>query len=855
MTTPRYFPTIIALLALLSACTRDPTTTPEPSAHPLSDTLAAVVADYEALRLPEALARARRLRVMVDTAGPEMPKPLRAEVFQYLALLHYHSTPHFDSTSHYATAAAEALPTDAPTDILARQMLTKASASLYAQNWIEVDLLCKHGDNLLRSAGRDNAVLRGELLILQAKARKQQGDQDKRNGCKHEACNAYWGEADSLLRRAETLLQAMGSPWAVTASAERIILATRSFGGTSPPDAMIRELSNTYGKAPRDVDRLWAYVYHRAGMRDSATYYYQRVLQNATEYSAWDLQEASYILLTDATTKGRYADAITTALVSMQAANCCPAGTMADVSDIPLHCLERSVCIAYHALLCGIYYQRYLNDGVALDLKRADALARSSVNHYSATFGSLKEEGALNRILVQGQRLLDASLRTATRHATLYPTAENLDFVFKTMEVGRNLLLLQDIAEARDSVRDASLLRLDGEINLLKLAHARDRDLSASEVARFVKLIAAYERSAAQLRVDVDALGATTEFDVPPLSSVRASLRRGQALIEFSQTDTELFAIYIDSARTNLYRISDSLRFTIEDYQKALHHGQDPERYDSLAHLIFQGLLGPVQNALLGQQELLIVPSPLLQDLSFSALTVSRSPASRDFVSLDYLVDHFTVRYLESWRVKEQLEHPGRPISATGPVAGVWTNPSLEHYLGGLGDTLLAFSDSGSDHYRGRAVNKGTLLSNAGRYDLLHLSVHARGNAAVLYDNYLILNPSDSLNGVRIGGLTLTADLVVLAACSTAGGYTGRGEGTFSLRRSFHIAGAPFVVSSFFDISATTTSGILQRFYRYHLVEGNDPALALARAVRDCRAGRLNRRWTRPVYWAGLLVG
>ena len=117
-------------------------------------------------------------------------------------------------------------------------------------------------------------------------------------------------------------------------------------------------------------------------------------------------------------------------------------------------------------------------------------------------------------------------------------------------------------------------------------------------------------------------------------------------------------------------------------------------------------------------------------------------------------------------------------------------------------------------------------LSAAANADILHLSVHARGNPARLHDNYLYFSPTDSLNGLMIGRYSLDARLVVLAACSTARGYANPGEGTFSLQRSFHVAGVPDVVSSVYDIPAGATSVLLEEFYRA-LHSGASPGEAL----------------------------
>ena len=171
----------------------------------------------------------------------------------------------------------------------------------------------------------------------------------------------------------------------------------------------------------------------------------------------------------------------------------------------------------------------------------------------------------------------------------------------------------------------------------------------------------------------------------------------------------------------------------------------------------------------------------------------------------------------------------------------------MEHYLGPLAGELL--SRLPGQHFLA-ADNRDTYLNHAAAYDLLHLSVHAGGDPLQLHENYLHLTDRQRLNGLTVARQRLGARLVVLAACSTARGFAGASEGTYSLRRSFHQAGVPDVVASVYDIPAAATATLLEAFYR-HLFDGASPAAALTRAQREISQGR--RAW--PGGWAGVIVG
>ena len=847
--------TAFALCWLLLCCTDNRPASgadaPLPD-HPLADTLAAVVADYEALRLPAALARARRLRALLDTAS--VTDALRVQTYQYLALLHFEKGRLPDSISFYRDAAANLLDDYGPVSTRCRQLLVNSTAAYYTRSWLEMDMTCAYARKLLEESGDSVSLLYGQLLIKQAVARKQHADYLNEQGRPREDVRAVWAEANGLMDHAWDLLARKASPWQIVAGEEKVILATRLDATRQEVPAMIQRLATgRFNVAPAKIDRLWGYYYYRQDMKDCMEHHYRAVLSASPSFGVQDRKEATFIMIGAALNKKNYADALAIVTEAMVAADCCPEGTERSTAVDVQECLERESCIFYHATLSDILLRRFVHRGSRADAEKAAHLTEFTLTHYEAAFRHLREEGALNQLLSSGQRLLDGALRTAVNLAAIDSSFERADAVFRAMEIGRSFLLLKELTQVP---ADTVLNKLEVDLRLITSAYSQHRRLSVPELKQFVTLTEAHRRERQALkRGQQTAPTVSLPATVPTLSTVRRQLEPGQALIEFAETSSERFALYVDRASFRVYALPDTAGAHVARFTRQLQQSDDPAAYDRSANGLYQALLGPVAPSLAECSELLIVPSASLQDVSFSALTVTARPQSESFAALDYLLDHTAVRYLESWRVKEELDQRHRPDDGAGYHAGIWTHGELEGYLGRLGDTLLAHSSPRSKHYRATTSSSQSLLANAPRYDLLHLSIHARGNPARIHDNYLYLGSQDSLNGIHLSTLPLTADLVVLAACSTSRGYTGRGEGTFSLRRSFHVAGVPDVLASFYDIPAYATAVILQQFYDYHLAGNFPPALALTKALRDCRNGRLNRRWVRPVFWGGLLVG
>ncbi|HEX7377241.1 MAG TPA: CHAT domain-containing tetratricopeptide repeat protein, partial [Pirellulales bacterium] len=98
---------------------------------------------------------------------------------------------------------------------------------------------------------------------------------------------------------------------------------------------------------------------------------------------------------------------------------------------------------------------------------------------------------------------------------------------------------------------------------------------------------------------------------------------------------------------------------------------------------------------------------------------------------------------------------------------------------------------------------------------LLSMLVLAGANQPARTDEHGLPVGGDSyLTAEEVIGADLTqAELVVLSACETGLGKVRGGEGVFSLRRAFAIAGSKAVLASLWKIPDGATSALMQRFY------------------------------------------
>jgi CHAT domain-containing protein len=144
-------------------------------------------------------------------------------------------------------------------------------------------------------------------------------------------------------------------------------------------------------------------------------------------------------------------------------------------------------------------------------------------------------------------------------------------------------------------------------------------------------------------------------------------------------------------------------------------------------------------------------------------------------------------------------------------------------------------------------------------YRVIHFATHGLADDINPKMSWIALSTVNSegkpqnglLRLLDIYNLNLSADLVVLSACSTALGKSIRGEGIVGLVRGFMYAGAARVVASLWRVDDESTAELMKRFYRGMLNENLSPAAALRAAQVEMSK---HDRWSAPYYWAGFVL-
>lgn len=827
---------------------------------------------FKQMHFLEAAELTEKLREMIVARSGALPSVFAIQAFQLLAQVHAEKGAFPDSINYYTQQAALLIDEHTPQLLLVEQQFCENLSVYNDHGWKTMIHSLPAVRKDLLALGAEASVLYARILLQEAIGHKKLGDNKKSALDKQQS----WQRSRALIEEAEEILLQINSPrWIMAREALVIQLArevsTAEYATLLAP-LQSREVENMrYG----NVNRLRGYYHirqclNKAGncMLDSVEYYYEQYLAAGPFFNEQQVDETNFSLIYVAEKRGDYNTAyaiITGQLVSNDCCLCAEESQLINLEGEGVS--EQAACYLLLSRLGKSYNKRFSKFRDTVDLKLGMRLSQLALSGWEHLFSKAEEGLILEKTQEMGSRILDNAITAAYNAATTWPEESKLDTLLMTIELSKTYLLNRDLTYRQEANRVAvspvdSLRRLQVEISLLENKYEVIGALSEAETNRLRTAKLALEKMNDQWQLQRSNWASATEQAPPTIKKLRTALGEDQGLLELIEANGVYYGLYIDVDTTILWQPGaeegPSVNTLIATFKGILvdHKNRNEQlaTYSRTAHQLYEYLIGPIAGPLSRRQSLIIAPSVHTRQIPFGALlTRAIAPNVTDWQALPYLVKGIAIRYIPSWRVESWNAAQRKPINEHSK-AGVWTHPSLMKYLGGVATRLMDKSGRKSRHFVAEDCNQLSFFKHNRKFDLLHLSIHAQGNPNLLHDNYLYFNRLDSLNGVQIGLHTLPASLVVLAACSSGIGLQQTGEGTFSIQRSFHLAGVPDVLSSLWNINGNATNLVLQEFYT-SLYAGAPPALALAKAQRACLQGQLGADWTWPGYWSGLVMG
>jgi CHAT domain-containing protein/Tfp pilus assembly protein PilF len=354
------------------------------------------------------------------------------------------------------------------------------------------------------------------------------------------------------------------------------------------------------------------------------------------------------------------------------------------------------------------------------------------------------------------------------------------------------------------------------------------------------------------------------------------------ALLDFIVTDenVHLFVLTKDASAQpalNTYTVKierKSLAEKVERYRRRMEN-RDYD-FQKLSHELYDLLIKPAQKQLQNKANLIISPDNILWDLPFQTLL---SPELR------YLIEDAAISYAPSLSVLREMRLASKKrrslakaslLALGNPALGTRSKelakfakmdadlqplPEAADQVKALG---RLYGPTLSKVLTDSAAREELVKEQSSRYRILHLATHGILNdVSPIYSQVLLSQtpgkPGEDglLEAWEMMNLDLNADLVVLAACETARGRVGTGEGVIGMSWALFVAGCPRTVVSQWKVEASSTTALMVEFHRRFKTRygGTRRAVSTAVAMRQAALKVMrNPEYAHPFYWGGFVV-
>ncbi|HVE72175.1 MAG TPA: CHAT domain-containing protein [Thermoanaerobaculia bacterium] len=455
------------------------------------------------------------------------------------------------------------------------------------------------------------------------------------------------------------------------------------------------------------------------------------------------------------------------------------------------------------------------------------------------------------------------------------------------LESGRARVLTDIIANGRPGLLDdidrthgATLASLEREVTQWeqRLAEARTGQADAAAVIQsgLAEARAVYASFEDGVRNSLERRRQTRRGVEPQdLPRLAAKLPPGAVAIEFFVGEDQLYVFTVrrDSSGRALVRVQTVPvgRAVLQKRVATLAASVSTRmlRWRQHARDMYALLLGPIDDVIRMAHALVIIPDKFLWDVPFAALIDSRNrmliersavvyaPSLSAFVTLNDRVSgsRGAIRLLAIGNPTIDLQTATDVTSSTRP--DLRALPDAETEVEALRDF---YARERAIVLKGKNATEAKTKALMPEAAIIHFATHGVLDDANPIYSRLALGVADEqtdngwLEGWEVAKMNLTADVVVLSACESAGSGVG-GEGVVGMAWSFLLAGARSTVAARWRVSSSSTALLMISFHRALQARPGDPSVHKAQALRAAQLELLQDPRTRhPYYWAPFIL-
>jgi len=369
------------------------------------------------------------------------------------------------------------------------------------------------------------------------------------------------------------------------------------------------------------------------------------------------------------------------------------------------------------------------------------------------------------------------------------------------------------------------------------------------------------------------------------IDEIQKKLTPGQAIVEFTLSDSILYTFAVTKDKKQLFTASidtsffnnlQTLRTELSGKEFNNYSGTDFKVFVEASYGLYRSLLLPIESAIKGK-DLIIIPDGELGYLSFDVLLTKMPDTTKNlYAKLPYLIKESALSYAPSVTTffdelnKKGADNNGR-ILAFGPDYGP-DNTALDQkdengklfrnslpVLANIQDEINSLKEYFNVKvFLGKNATETAFKKNAADYKVLHLAMHTIiNNENPLYSKLIFFKPKGDtlddgmLNASELINMELHADMAVLSACNTGSGKMRKGEGIMSLSRDFFYAGVPGIIMTAWAVEDRSGVKLMENFYKY-IAQGKPRHEALRMAkieyLENC-----DKLTAHPHYWASYM--
>ena len=343
-------------------------------------------------------------------------------------------------------------------------------------------------------------------------------------------------------------------------------------------------------------------------------------------------------------------------------------------------------------------------------------------------------------------------------------------------------------------------------------------------------------------------------FDAAALK--RLSQTTGSLLISFWLAPERSFAWLVTPREVRRFSLPPAaeIESLIAAYRNSVEHswGDPLAAHDAAGARLWSVLLGGIAPQIPRGSRVIVIPDGALHRLNLETLPVP-GPAAH------YWVEDVDLAVAPSMTLLASADKP-RPATAPSlllmgapvPVPQFDKLPQAEAEITAIQNH---FPDASKAVFTGAAATVAAYRQvNPGQFSLLHFAAHAEPNPESPLESAIVLSPGQDqylLKARDIIGTPLTARLVTISACRSAGARIYAGEGLIGLAWAFLEAGSSAVVAGLWDVNDGSSRMLMDQLYG-GIGAGQPPAVALRQAKLAMLHG--DPRFRRPYFWAPFQV-